>query len=61
LKSGISTIRKATDITLAITAVGSIVTALMIVFLYAPIERTMGIVQKIFYFSGGFCRLSHHT
>lgn len=41
------------DITLAITAVGSIVAALMAVFLYAPIERTMGIVQKIFYFHLG--------
>jgi len=44
---------KTFDTTLAIAAVGSIVTALVAVFLFAPVEKTMGIVQKIFYFHLG--------
>ena len=45
--------RKTTDIILAITAIGSIMAAAVAVFLFAPVERSMGIVQKIFYFHLG--------
>lgn len=41
------------DIALPVSAIALIVTALAAVFIYAPVERTMGVVQKIFYFHLG--------
>jgi heme exporter protein C len=45
--------KKTFDILWPITAVVTIIAALGAVFLYAPVERTMGLVQKIFYFHLG--------
>jgi heme exporter protein C len=53
LEYGIKNVGKAKDITLSIVAIGSIMVAAVAVFLFAPVERTMGVVQKIFYFHLG--------
>jgi heme exporter protein C len=42
--------RKWTNIAFELATVATMVGALYAIFLYAPIEKTMGIIQKIFYF-----------
>ncbi|UCF32071.1 MAG: cytochrome c biogenesis protein CcsA [bacterium] len=45
--------KKTLDIFFPAAALAAVISALAAVFLYAPVERTMGLVQKIFYFHLG--------